>query len=72
MKQIAILIPSRNRNDKIKRLHNLWFEYIDKSIITDCIIILDEDNEHTYTRMPGFIYEIVKSNGKRDVTLPIN
>jgi hypothetical protein len=72
MKKIAILIPSRDRNHKIERLNNLWFEYIDNSIITDCIIVLDEDNEHTYTRMPGFIYHIVKSNGSRGIVYPLN
>jgi len=72
MKHIAILIPSRDRNYKIERLHSLWFQHIDNTIITDCIIVLDEDNEHTYTRMPGFKYEVVKSNGKRGVTFPIN
>lgn len=72
MKKIAILIPSRDRNAKIERLHKLWFEYIDESITTDCIIVLDEDNEHTYVRMPNFIYEVVKSNGTRGVTFPIN
>jgi hypothetical protein len=72
MKQIAILIPSRDRNHKIERLYKLWFEFIDDSITTDCIIVLDEDNEHTYTRMPNFKYEVVKSNGTRGITFPIN
>ena len=39
MKHIAILIPSRDRNAKIERLNKLWFEYIDDTITTDCIII---------------------------------
>lgn len=72
MKKIAILIPSRDRNHKIERLNKLWFDYIDNTITTDCIIVLDEDNEHTYTRMPGFIYNIVKSNGSRGIVNPLN
>lgn len=72
MKQIVILIPSRDRNHKIERLYKLWFEYIDNSITTDCVIVLDEDNEHTYTRLPNFKYEVVKSNRQRGITFPIN
>jgi len=34
--------------------------------------VLDEDNEHTYPRLPGFIYEVVKTNGKRGITFPLN
>lgn len=72
MRNIAILIPSRDRNHKIKKLHSVWFNYLDPNITTDCIVILDEDNEHIYERMPGFIYEVVKTNGKRGVTYPVN
>jgi hypothetical protein len=72
MKKIAILIPSRDRCHKVEKLHKNWFEYTDNLIETDCIIILDEDNESTYTRMPGFIYEIVPTNGKRGVVFPLN
>ena len=60
MKKIAIIIPSRERSHKIKKLHSLWFNTLDEKISTDCIIALDEDNECTYERLPNFIYEIVK------------
>ena len=72
MKKIAILIPTRNRNHKIENLKKFWDAFTDKSIETDCILVLDEDNEGTYTRIPGFIYEVVKTNGKRGVTFPLN
>ena len=72
MNKIAIFIPTRDRNHKIEKLHTFWFEYTDPSVKTDCIIVLDEDNEHTYTRMPGFIYTVVKSNGVRGMTYPLN
>ena len=71
-KQIAILIPTRNRNAKIERIHNFWFENISNEITTDCIIILDDDDEMNYTRLPNFIYEVVKSNGKRGMVYPLN
>jgi len=70
--KIAILIPSRDRNHKIKELYQIWDEYLDKTVETDCIILLDEDNESTYERLPNFKYEIVKTNGKRGVTYPLN
>ena len=72
IKKIAIFIPTRDRNHKIERLHKFWFDYTNPSVETDCIIVLDEDNEHTYTRMPGFIYKVVKSNGVRGMTFPLN
>ena len=72
MRKIAIFIPTRDRNHKIEKLHNFWVEYTDSSIDTDCIIVLDEDNQHTYSRMPGFMYEVVKSNGVRGMTFPLN
>ena len=71
-KQIAILIPTRNRNAKIERIHNFWFENISNEITTDCIIILDNDDEMNYTRLPNFIYEVVNSNGKRGMVYPLN
>lgn len=74
MKKIAIIIPSRERSHKIKKLHSLWFNTLDEKISTDCIIALDEDNECTYERLPNFIYEIVKPHPEniRGVTYPLN
>jgi GDP-L-fucose synthase len=72
MKKIAILIPTRDRNNKIERLHEYWIENTNNDIETDCIIILDDDNEETYTRLSNFKYEIVKSNSIRGMTYPLN
>lgn len=69
---LAILIPTRDRNHKIKKLHEEWFKMTDPSVPTDCVIILDEDNEHTYERLDGFIYHVVQSNGVRGMTRPLN
>ena len=69
---MCILIPSRQRNHKIKELHDIWEKNLDKSIKTDCIILLDEDDEKNYDRLPNFKYKIVKPNGKRGVTYPLN
>jgi GDP-L-fucose synthase len=71
-KQVAILIPTRNRSAKIERIHKFWLENTSNKIITDCIIILDDDDEMNYKRLPNFIYEVVKSNGKRGMVYPLN
>ena len=55
MKQIAIIIPTRERSHKIKKLNDEWFSLLNNNISTDCIVALDEDNENTYERLPGFI-----------------
>jgi len=74
MKQVGIIIPSRERNHKIQKLHQQWFNMLDPTVTTDCIIVLDSDNEETYERLPGFIYYIVDTNptGKRGVVYPLN
>jgi hypothetical protein len=41
MKQIAIIIPTRERNHKIKKLHEQWFNMLDPNVSTDCVIVLD-------------------------------
>ena len=71
-KEIAIIIPSRERPHKIKSLHEQWFQLTNDKIHTDCHIVLDSDNENTYERLPGFIYHIVDTNGKRGVVIPLN
>lgn len=71
-KEIAIIIPTRERPHKIQNLHKIWFELLDTSITTDCIIVLDEDNQHTYPRLDGFIYHIVNGSNIRGVTHPLN
>ena len=48
LKEFVKLIPSRQRNHKIKELHDIWETNLDKSIKTDCIILLDEDDEKNY------------------------
>jgi hypothetical protein len=45
---------------------------LDTSVNTDCIIALDEDNESEYQRLPGFKYEICKTNRRRGATYPLN
>jgi hypothetical protein len=74
MKQIAIIIPTRERNNKIKFLHQQWFNMLDPNITTDCIIVLDSDNEETYERLPGFIYHVVPPNpsGAKGAVFPLN
>jgi hypothetical protein len=72
MKQIAILIPTRTRPQNINRLHQQWSTITDISITTDCVIVLDEDDESNYPRLEGFRYIVVKSNGTRGVVYPLN
>lgn len=74
MKQIAIIIPTRERNHKIKKLHEQWFKMLDPNVATDCIIVLDSDNEETYERLPGFIYYVVNPNpsGSKGAVYPLN
>jgi len=71
-KKMAIIIPSRERSHKIKKLHEQWFNVTDPSIETDCFIVLDTDNESTYERLPGFIYRIVDTGGKKGAVFPLN
>ena len=71
-KNIAILIPTRERSNKINTLYEQWFKMIDKNISTDCIIILDKDNENTYPRLDGFIYKVSDSCERRGMTYPLN
>jgi hypothetical protein len=71
-KTMAIIIPTRERSHKIKKLHEQWFSVTDPSIHTDCHIVLDNDNESTYERLPGFIYHIVDTGGKKGVVIPLN
>jgi len=74
MKSIAIIIPTRERNHKIKKLHEQWFTMLDPIVTTDCIIVLDTDNEASYERLPGFIYHIVNlnPNGTKGAVFPLN
>ena len=72
MKKIAIIIPTRERPHKIKLLHDVWFEFLDESCTTDCIIVLDDDDENTYTKLPGFIYKVVKKGDKKGANYPLN
>lgn len=71
MKHIAIIIPTRSRPSNIQRLHDQWHRITDKSITTDCIIVLDDDNESEYPRLEGFRY-IVVHNTVRGVVNPLN
>jgi hypothetical protein len=71
MKNIAIIIPTRSRPSNIQRLHEQWFRITDTSISTDCIIVLDNDNEAEYPRLEGFRY-IVVHNTVRGVVNPLN
>lgn len=59
MKQIAIIIPSRTRPANIQRIHEQWFRVTDKTITTDCVVVLDDDNESEYSRLEGFRYIVV-------------
>ncbi len=72
MKKIAIFIPTRDRPHKINKIHKFWFELTDTSVETDCIVVLDEDNQDKYPRLPNFIYEVVPSIGVRGMTYPLN
>ena len=74
MKSIAIIIPTRERNHKIKKIHTQWFNMLDPNVSTDCIIVLDSDNEETYERLPGFIYYVVNPNpkGTKGAIYPLN
>jgi hypothetical protein len=74
MKSIAIIIPTRERNHKIKKLHEQWFNILDPNVSTDCVIVLDSDNEKTYDRLPGFIYHVINPNpnGSKGAVYPLN
>ena len=72
MNKIAIIIPTRERSHKIDDLHKQWFNVLDITCSTDCIIVLDEDNEQTYPRLHGFIYMIVKMGTQKGVNYPLN
>lgn len=72
MKKIAIIIPTRDRPHKINKMNQFWLDLTDPDIETDCIIVLDEDNEDKYPRIPNFIYEVIPSTGMRGMTYPLN
>ena len=72
MNKIAIIIPTRERSHKIDDLHKQWFNMLDITCSTDCIIVLDEDNEQTYPRLSGFIYIIVKMGTQKGANYPLN
>jgi hypothetical protein len=71
-KSIAIIIPSRSRPHNIKRLHDQWYKVTNPDVKVDCFIILDSDNHEEYERLPGFIYRIYNTDGKRGVVAPLN
>jgi hypothetical protein len=71
-KKMAIIIPTRERSHKIKKLHEQWYNVTDPSVETDCFIVLDTDNQSTYERLPGFIYRIVDTCGKKGAVIPLN
>jgi hypothetical protein len=71
MKQIAIIIPSRTRPANIQRIHKQWFLITDKSITTDCVVVLDDDNESEYPRLEGFRYIVVHTETRGAVD-PLN
>ena len=70
--KIAIIIPTRERSHKITALHKVWFSLINPNCKTDCIIVLDEDDQHTYPRLDGFIYKVVPTSGTKGLTFPLN
>lgn len=70
-KKIGIIIPTRSRPHNIKRLYATWFEMLDLEVSTDCIIVLDKDDENKYERLEGFRYIIVENN-TRGVNYPLN
>jgi len=72
MKNIAIIVPTRSRPSNIQRLHEQWFKVIDSSVSTECIVVIDEDDEKNYPRLERFQYIVVKSNGERGVVYPLN
>ena len=72
IKHIAIIIPSRQRPHKIQELHDLWFKTTNYLIVTDCIIVLDDDNEKTYPRLPNFKYIIVPKSNIKGANYPLN
>lgn len=72
MKKIAILIPTRDRNIKIRAIWDIWFSLLDPDVSTDCIVILDEDNEKKYDRLPGFLYKIAPNSSRRGMNDPLN
>jgi hypothetical protein len=71
MKQIGMIVPTRDRPANIQRLHDQWFKITNPSVTTECIIVLDQDNEAAYPRLEGFRY-IVVQNDVRGVVYPLN
>jgi hypothetical protein len=72
IKHIAIIIPSRQRPHKIKELHDLWFKTTNSSIVTDCIIVLDMDDEKNYPSLPNFKYIIAPPSNVKGANHPLN
>lgn len=72
MKNIAIIVPTRTRPGNIQRMHEQWFRITDATIPTECVIVLDEDDEKNYPRLDGFRYIVVKTSGTRGVVYPLN
>jgi hypothetical protein len=71
MKNIGIVIPTRGRNDKIKKIYNQWFMVLDRSVLTDCIVVIDEDDECNYERLEGFRYIISPKSDNIGMTYPL-
>ncbi len=55
MKKFLTIVPTRNRNVKSKELAEEFFKTSKNS---DLLLGLDEDDQHTYDRIDGVLYEV--------------
>lgn len=55
MKKLLTIVPTRSRNEKHKELTELFLK---TSKVSDLLFGLDEDDQHTYDRLNGVMYDV--------------
>lgn len=68
MNPILIIVPTRNRNTQHKEFAEAFFK---NSKASDLMVVLDQDNERAYERLPGVRYQIYNTQS-RGIGEPLN
>lgn len=55
MKKLLTIVPTRSRNESHKELTELFFK---TSKVSDLLFGLDVDDQHTYNRLDGVLYDV--------------
>ena len=61
MNPILIIVPTRNRNTQHKEFAEAFLK---NSKASDLMVVLDQDNERAYERLPGVRYQIYNTQSR--------